>query len=150
MGPESILATARGSLDFKLTYIRKTFKKKSCQTLQCLELRYLVRMILWYADLSRLFIFKRRLPCACNLKVMRAFTFYWLVFDGKKISANESEKVVCKYVFERCCNFHYISCTDSIKPGLQFSFFILVWLLSRDRIFTRIFTSSFNIANDLK
>ena len=29
--------------------------------------------------------------------------------------------------------------TDSIKPGLQFSFFILGWFLSRDQLFTRIF-----------
>ena len=33
-----------------------------------------------------------------------------------------------------------IGLTDSLKPGLWFSFFILVWLLSRDLLFTRIFT----------
>ena len=33
-----------------------------------------------------------------------------------------------------------VLCTDSIRPSLQFSFFILlIWLLSRDRLFTRIF-----------
>ena len=42
---------------------------------------------------------------------------------------------------ERCCTFHYLSWTDSIKPGLQFSLFILVWLLSRDRLFTRMVRS---------
>ena len=39
---------------------------------------------------------------------------------------------------ERCCTFHYLSWTDSIKTGLQFSFFTLVWSLSMDRLFTRI------------
>ena len=35
--------------------------------------------------------------------------------------------------FERCCTFHYLSWTDSIKPSLQFSFLYFEWLLSRDR-----------------
>ena len=44
---------------------------------------------------------------------------------------------------ERCCTFQYLSWTDSVKPSLQFSFFILVWLLSRGRLFTRIFILCF-------
>ena len=35
---------------------------------------------------------------------------------------------------DRCCTFHYLSRTDSIKPSLQFSFLYIVWLLSRDRL----------------
>ena len=41
------------------------------------------------------------------------------------------------------CTFHYLSLTDSIKPGLQFSFFILVWLLSWNRLFTKSFVLIF-------
>ena len=35
---------------------------------------------------------------------------------------------------KRCCTFHYLSWTDSIKSNLQFPF-ILVWLLSRNKRF---------------
>ena len=88
-----------------------------------------------------------------EVKILSLFTFCMLnilIFEH----LNKSRTLLYKYkrrnslVFhayiylargcERCCTFHYLSWTDSIKPGLQFSFFILVWLLSRDRLFTRI------------
>ena len=86
---------------------------------------------------------------------------------GTRQKALASEMVGCLYFYIifnfRCCTFNYLSWTDfhylswtdfhylswtvSIKPGLQFSFFILVWLLSRDQLFTGFFMLSTVIAN---
>ena len=43
---------------------------------------------------------------------------------------------------ERCCTFHYLSCTDSIVCNIHL--FILVWLFSRDQLLTRIFLHCIN------
>ena len=40
---------------------------------------------------------------------------------------------------ERCCTFHYLSRTDSIKPNLQFSFVNFGLLALEGSTFTRIF-----------
>ena len=77
-----------------------------------------------------------------------SFTDRRLMFNrGAKLCSKSRLKLKpCQHLWARppwlffLMNFTLITHEQTKKLSLQFSFFILVWLLSRDRLFTRIFT----------
>ena len=86
-----------------------------------------------------------------TVRNIKWLTSYWINFFFWSFGINDSSIfcienwVLLKSVLGgvRDVALFIISHEQTIKLGLQFSFYILVWLLSRDWLFTRIFIGSY-------